>query len=81
MGYSTKSNSNYIILAKVVEQVTGDSFTDYSNAFFQKLGMEEILSRFPLGQIFEYLLPEQEQMEGCLIWPSSLIIHNPKPYI
>lgn len=35
------SNSNYNILAKVVEQVTGVSFIDYSNAFFQNLGMEE----------------------------------------
>ena len=35
------SNSNYNILAEVVEQVTGVSFIDYSDAFFQNLGMEE----------------------------------------
>ena len=35
------SNSNYIILAKIVEQVTGVSFNDHSNAFFENLGMKE----------------------------------------
>lgn len=35
------SNSNYNILAKVVEKVTGVSFNDYSRVFFKNLGMEE----------------------------------------
>jgi len=33
------SNSNYILLATIVEKVTGRSFIDYTNAMFKKLGM------------------------------------------
>lgn len=33
------SNSNYILLAKVVEQVTGESFVEYTRKLFVKLGM------------------------------------------
>ena len=35
------SNSNYIVLAEVIEKVTGNSFTAYSKAFFKELGMKE----------------------------------------
>ncbi|MEM9984619.1 MAG: serine hydrolase domain-containing protein [Bacteroidota bacterium] len=35
------SNSGYNILAEVIEAVSGQSFNDYSKAFFEKLGMEE----------------------------------------
>lgn len=35
------SNSNYIILAKIIEKVTGVSFNDYSNDFFKNMGMNE----------------------------------------
>lgn len=35
------SNSNYIILAEIIEKVTGNSFTEYSKKFFQSLGMHE----------------------------------------
>lgn len=33
------SNSNYILLALIVEQLTGKSFTAYTNEMFAKLGM------------------------------------------
>lgn len=33
------SNSNYILLAMLVEKVSGQSFTAYSNKLFQQLGM------------------------------------------
>ena len=33
------SNSNYILLATIVEKVTGRSFIEYTNAMFKKLGM------------------------------------------
>lgn len=33
------SNSNYNILAKLIEKVTGKKFTDYSDDFFMQLGM------------------------------------------
>ncbi|MEL6805659.1 MAG: serine hydrolase domain-containing protein, partial [Bacteroidota bacterium] len=33
------SNSGYTILAIIIEEVTGESFNDYSDAFFQKMGM------------------------------------------
>lgn len=35
------SNSNYIILVKIIEQVTAVSFNDHSKAFFENLGMKE----------------------------------------
>lgn len=35
------SNSGYIILAKIIEKVSGQKFTDYSDNFFQGLGMNE----------------------------------------
>lgn len=35
------SNSNYIILAEIIEKVTGVSFIDYSKVFFQNFGMKE----------------------------------------
>lgn len=35
------SNSGYIILAKIIEEVTGTRFNDYSEQFFTKLGMKE----------------------------------------
>ena len=35
------SNSNYNILAKIVEKVTGNSFIEHSNTFFKTLGMKE----------------------------------------
>ncbi len=35
------SNSNYIILAMIIEKVTGVSFNDYSNDFFKNMGMNE----------------------------------------
>ncbi len=35
------SNSNYIILTKVIEKVSGEKFTKYSKAFFESLGMHE----------------------------------------
>jgi CubicO group peptidase (beta-lactamase class C family) len=33
------SNSGYIVLAKIIEAVSGQQFTDYSDGFFQELGM------------------------------------------
>ncbi len=33
------SNTNYILLAMIVEKVSGKSFRDYTNAMFRKLGM------------------------------------------
>ena len=33
------SNSGYTILAKIIEQVSGRSFIDYSKSFFEQLGM------------------------------------------
>ncbi|NRB47266.1 MAG: beta-lactamase family protein [Saprospiraceae bacterium] len=35
------SNSGYTILAKIIEKVAGTRFNDYSEQFFQKLGMQE----------------------------------------
>jgi len=35
------SNSNYVVLAKIVETVTGTSFTEHSKLFFRNLGMHE----------------------------------------
>ncbi|MEO1437382.1 MAG: serine hydrolase domain-containing protein [Bacteroidota bacterium] len=35
------SNSGYTILTKIIEQVSGQSFNAYSNAFFADLGMNE----------------------------------------
>ena len=33
------SNSNYILLAQIIEEVTGQSFTAYTDAMFERLGM------------------------------------------
>ena len=35
------SNSNYIVLAKIIEKVSGEKFTNYSKNFFNKLNMSE----------------------------------------
>ncbi|MEM8585911.1 MAG: serine hydrolase domain-containing protein [Bacteroidota bacterium] len=35
------SNSNYTILAKIIESVTGENFNDYSDAFFTGMGMNQ----------------------------------------
>lgn len=35
------SNSNYIVLAKIIEKVTGEKFTNYSKNFFNELNMLE----------------------------------------
>ena len=35
------SNSNYIVLAKIIEKVTGEKFTNYSKKFFNELNMLE----------------------------------------
>ena len=35
------SNSNYLLLAKIVEAVTEERFSDYAKAMFVELGMEE----------------------------------------
>ncbi|MTB52687.1 serine hydrolase [Lewinella sp. W8] len=35
------SNSGYTVLTKIIEQVSGEKFNDYSKAFFEKLGMHE----------------------------------------
>ena len=35
------SNSNYIVLTKIIEKISNQSFNDYSKAFFEKLGMKE----------------------------------------
>ena len=37
------SNSGYNILAKIIENVTGEKFTKYSKRFFRDLGMKETL--------------------------------------
>jgi len=37
----TYSNSGYNVLAKIIEQVSGEKFTDYSKQFFIDLGMKE----------------------------------------
>ncbi|WP_111682466.1 serine hydrolase domain-containing protein [Winogradskyella tangerina] len=33
------SNSGYVVLAKIIENVTDEKFTDYSKKFFEELGM------------------------------------------
>lgn len=35
------SNSGYTILAKIIEEVSGKNFNDYSKEFFEELGMDE----------------------------------------
>lgn len=35
------SNSNYIVLTKIIEKVTGKTFNEYSKTFFENLGMKE----------------------------------------
>ncbi|WP_299520607.1 serine hydrolase [Winogradskyella sp.] len=35
------SNSNYIVLTKIIEKVTGETFNDYSKQYFEGLGMYE----------------------------------------
>ncbi len=35
------SNTNYILLTKIIEKVSGQSFNEYSKAFFESLGMNE----------------------------------------
>ncbi|WP_397444672.1 serine hydrolase domain-containing protein [Polaribacter sp. R77954] len=35
------SNSNYNLLAKIIEKVTGKTFNEYSKTFFENLGMNE----------------------------------------
>tara|TARA_Y100001980_G_C14513258_1_gene288653 strand:+ start:913 stop:1251 length:339 start_codon:yes stop_codon:yes gene_type:complete len=35
------SNSNYNVLARIIEKVTGEKFTDYSKSFFDDLNMLE----------------------------------------
>jgi CubicO group peptidase (beta-lactamase class C family) len=35
------SNSNYNVLAEIIEKVTGKSFNEYSKKFFEELGMKE----------------------------------------
>jgi len=35
------SNSNYIVLTKLIEHITGNTFNDYSKTFFEELGMKE----------------------------------------
>ena len=35
------SNSNYNVLAEIIERVTKQSFTEYSKNFFQEMGMKE----------------------------------------
>ncbi|MBO3117983.1 beta-lactamase family protein [Winogradskyella sp. DF17] len=35
------SNSNYNVLAKIIEKITGDTFSAYSKTFFENLGMNE----------------------------------------
>jgi len=35
------SNSNYNVLAKIIERISGKSFNDYSKNFFEELGMKE----------------------------------------
>lgn len=35
------SNTNYNVLAEIIERVTGQRFTDYSKNFFQEMGMKE----------------------------------------
>tara|TARA_Y100001935_G_scaffold203283_1_gene171893 strand:- start:342 stop:1370 length:1029 start_codon:yes stop_codon:yes gene_type:complete len=35
------SNSNYNVLARIIEKVTGEKFTDYSKSFFEDLNMLE----------------------------------------
>ena len=35
------SNSGYTLLTAIIEKVTGTSFNDYSESFFQELGMKE----------------------------------------
>ncbi|MEM6376943.1 MAG: serine hydrolase domain-containing protein, partial [Bacteroidota bacterium] len=35
------SNSGYTMLAKIIEQVSGERFNDYSKKFFEGLGMQE----------------------------------------
>ena len=35
------SNSGYTLLTKIIEKVSGETFNDYSKAFFEELGMKE----------------------------------------
>ncbi|MEM9721017.1 MAG: serine hydrolase domain-containing protein [Bacteroidota bacterium] len=35
------SNSGYTILTKIIEQISGETFNDYSKKFFEELGMNE----------------------------------------
>lgn len=35
------SNSNYNLLAKIIEKITGKTFNEYSKTFFENLGMNE----------------------------------------
>ena len=37
----TYSNSGYVVLTKIIEKISGESFNDYSDKFFQSLGMNE----------------------------------------
>lgn len=35
------SNSNYNVLTKIIEKITGETFNEYSKTFFENLGMNE----------------------------------------
>ncbi len=39
--YYSYSNTNYILLTKIIEKISGKTFNEYSKIFFENLGMKE----------------------------------------
>ena len=60
------SNSNYNVLAKIIEKVSGEKFTSYSKKFFNDLNMmetsfvERYMGVIPLIELIHILIGEEE---------------------
>lgn len=70
------SNSNYILLTEIIAKLTGEAFSDYSSAFFTRLGMPNT------AFVSDYMKPIEQQARPYANWgswkeyPSIVDVHG-----
>lgn len=70
------SNSNYILLAEMIEAVSGEEFEDYAAGFFDRLGMESTGWKASPGSIVPDIARAYGKYDGWLEDPATANMHG-----
>ncbi|BAO75755.1 serine hydrolase domain-containing protein [Winogradskyella sp. PG-2] len=67
----TYSNSGYVVLAEIIEKISGKKFTNYSKQFFSDLGMKETL----FIERYAGIIPNRAEPYGD--WGDGIMLQTP----